>query len=59
MTCADLKAVAVVFAGLLVVALLLGLLVLPPAVKGGTALMQNAPDYVDRLLGMGAAPRQN
>ena len=44
------QAVAVVFARLLVVALLLGLLVLPPAVKEGTALMQNAPDYVDRLL---------
>ncbi len=44
------QAVGIVFAGLLVVAGLLGVLVLPPAVKEGTALLQNAPGYVDQVM---------
>jgi len=44
------QAVAAVFAGLLVVGALVGLLVMPPVLREGGALMQNTPDYVDRLL---------
>lgn len=44
------QAVAVVFAGLLVVFALLGLLVMPPVIREGAALLQNAPDYVDAIL---------
>lgn len=46
------QAVAVVFAGLLVVGGLIGWLVLPPAIQEGSALLQNAPGYVDRILSL-------
>jgi predicted PurR-regulated permease PerM len=44
-------AVAVVFTGLLVVFVLIGLLVIPPVVVQGTELAQQAPGYVEDLLG--------
>ncbi|MEI2777112.1 MAG: AI-2E family transporter [Tetrasphaera sp.] len=44
------QAVAVVFAGVLVVFALLGLLVMPPVIREGAALLNNAPDYVDSIL---------
>ncbi len=42
--------VTVVFAGLLVVFGLIGLLVIPPVVEQGTQLTQNAPAYFQRIL---------
>jgi len=44
-------AVAVVFTGLLVVFVLIGFLVIPPVVVQGTDLAQQAPAYVEDLLG--------
>ena len=44
-------AVSVVFTGLLVVFVLIGLLVIPPVVVQGTELAQQAPRYVEDLLG--------
>lgn len=43
-------AVAIVFAGVLVVFTLLGLLVVPPVIQQGTELVQEAPGYVDSVL---------
>ena len=43
-------AVAIVFAGVLVVFTLLGLLVVPPVLQQGTELVQEAPGYVDGVL---------
>ena len=43
-------AVSLVFAGLLVVFVLIGLLVIPPVVVQGTELAQQAPTYVQELL---------
>lgn len=43
-------AVAAVFAGVIVVFVLIGLLVFPPVVTQGTALVQQAPDYLERIL---------
>ena len=43
-------AVAIVFAGALVVFTLLGLLVVPPVVDQGTQLVQEAPTYVNNVL---------
>jgi predicted PurR-regulated permease PerM len=43
-------AVAIVFAGVLVVFTLLGLLVVPPVIQQGTELVQQAPGYVDSVL---------
>lgn len=43
-------AVGVVFAGLLVVFTLLGLLVFPPVISQGSELLTNAPTYVDHIL---------
>lgn len=43
-------AVAIVFAGVLVVFTLLGLLVVPPVVDQGTQLVQDAPGYVNSVL---------
>ena len=43
-------AVAIVFAGVLVVFTLLGLLVVPPVVDQGTQLVQEAPTYVNNVL---------
>ena len=43
-------AVGVVFAGLLVVFTLLGLLVFPPVISQGSELLANAPTYVDHIL---------
>jgi predicted PurR-regulated permease PerM len=44
-------AVATVFAGLLVVFVIIGALVIPPVVVQGTELAQQAPRYVEDLLG--------
>ena len=44
-------AVAVVFAGVLAVFTLLGLVVVPPVIAQGTDLAQKAPDYLDHVLG--------
>jgi len=44
------RAVAVVFAGVLVVFGLLGGLVIPPVISEGSQLLTNAPDYVDAIL---------
>lgn len=44
------QAVTVVFAGVLVLAGILGLLVIPPVIKQGSQLMQEAPAYVDTVL---------
>ena len=44
-------AVATVFTGLLVVFVLIGALVIPPVVVQGTELAQQAPRYVENLLG--------
>ena len=44
-------AVATVFAGLLVVFVIIGALVIPPVVVQGTELAQQAPRYVENLLG--------
>ena len=43
-------AVSIVFAGVLVVFTLIGLLVVPPVVEQGTQLVQDAPGYVDSVL---------
>lgn len=43
-------AVGVVFAGVMVVFGLLGWLVVPPVIREGSALMANAPGYVDTVL---------
>jgi predicted PurR-regulated permease PerM len=43
-------AVAIVFAGVLVVFTLLGLLVVPPVVDQGSQLVQETPGYVDSIL---------
>jgi predicted PurR-regulated permease PerM len=43
-------AVAIVFAGVLVVFTLLGLLVVPPVIQQGSELVQEAPGYVDSVL---------
>ena len=43
-------AVLVVFSGLLVTIGLIGMLVVPPVVSEGSALVAQAPDYVDRAL---------
>ncbi len=45
------RSVALVFAGLLVVFVLLGALVIPPVVVQGAELAQQAPGYVEDLLG--------
>lgn len=45
------------FAGLLVVFGLLGSLVIPPVVSEGAALVANAPEYVDTILGSAWAQR--
>ena len=45
------RSVALVFAGLLVVFALLGALVIPPVVVQGAELAQEAPGYVEDLLG--------
>jgi predicted PurR-regulated permease PerM len=50
-------AVGMVFAGLLVVFGLLGSLVIPPVVSEGAALVANAPEYVDTILGSAWAQR--
>ena len=42
--------VAIVFVGVIVVFVLLGLLVFPPVITQGTQLVQEAPSYVDRIL---------
>jgi predicted PurR-regulated permease PerM len=42
--------VGIVFAGLIVVFVLLGLLVFPPVVSQGSELVQQAPTYLDRVL---------
>lgn len=42
--------VGIVFAGVIVVFTLLGLLVFPPVITQGTELVQQAPGYVDRIL---------
>jgi predicted PurR-regulated permease PerM len=44
-------AVAVVFAGVVGVFTLLGLVVVPPVISQGTDLAQKAPDYLDHVLG--------
>jgi predicted PurR-regulated permease PerM len=44
-------AVAVVFAGVVAVFTLLGLVVVPPVITQGTDLAQKAPDYLDQILG--------
>ena len=43
-------AVAAVFAGALLVFTLLGLLVVPPVITQGSALIQTAPEWVDQVL---------
>jgi predicted PurR-regulated permease PerM len=43
-------AVAVVFAGVVAVFTLLGLVVVPPVISQGTDLAQKAPDYLDQIL---------
>jgi predicted PurR-regulated permease PerM len=43
-------AVAIVFAGVVVVFALLGLLVVPPVVTQGSDLVQKAPDWLDQVL---------
>jgi predicted PurR-regulated permease PerM len=43
-------AVAIVFAGVVIVFTLLGLLVVPPVVDQGTQLVQEAPSYVNHVL---------
>ena len=43
-------AVLAVFTGLIVVLVLIGMLVVPPVVSEGSALVSQAPDYVNRLL---------
>jgi len=45
------RSVALVFAGLIVVFVLLGALVIPPVVVQGAELAQQAPGYVEDLLG--------
>lgn len=42
--------VGIVFFGVIVVFVLLGLLVFPPVISQGTELVQQAPTYVDRIL---------
>lgn len=44
-------AVALVFAGVVAVFTLLGLVVVPPVISQGTDLAQKAPDYLDQILG--------
>lgn len=44
-------AVALVFAGVVAVFTLLGLVVVPPVITQGTDLAQKAPDYLDQILG--------
>jgi predicted PurR-regulated permease PerM len=44
------KAVLITFAGLVAVFVAIGLLVVPPAVTQGTALLQEAPNYVQDVL---------
>ena len=43
-------AVLVVFSGLLVAIVVIGMLVVPPVVSEGSELLTQAPDYVDRVL---------
>lgn len=43
-------AVALVFAGVVAVFTLLGLVVVPPVISQGTDLAQKAPDYLDQIL---------
>jgi predicted PurR-regulated permease PerM len=47
--------VSLVFGGFIVVFVLLGLLVFPPVVAQGSDLVQQAPAYLDRILGSGWA----